>query len=197
MAEMKKITITVDDVKNAEDYIPVAQKEVMARLIADLCVEQHTHKDEDVPTMMRENRMRRQQFLMGVFSSCYLKKEYELEELHYKNDKGKIIGQKCNFFMTVADYDMWAGSHVINQLERMKRSQKEVSDKIYDMLYDFKLFENMLYGAIKDELERRNDPCKRVSEMLRYAVSSEALETMKQEISEAKAAIAGAVTDGK
>ena len=69
--------------------------------------------------------------------------------------------------MQLSEYDDWAGSHVINQLERLKKDKtKKVSNTVYDLLYDYKAFEGMIFGAIRDELEARNDALHRAAAVL-------------------------------
>ena len=60
----------------------------------------------------------------------------------------------------------------MNQLERLKK-EKQVANKVYDLLYDFKAFELILNGAIHDEIEMANDPAIRIAEVLAVQTTPE------------------------
>lgn len=170
---MYSINLTEEDVLEAKTYTPIAHKEAMTRLMAQLCIER-ANEAEDTPWLgrYRENRMRRQQFLMGVLAQWYLGKNIELSQW----EAGEYASQTIPYCMSPAECDRWSGSHVLNQLERLKQSKEQgVKDQVYDLLSDFKLFENMLMGAIRDELERRNDSLGRVKELFEAELSPETL----------------------
>ena len=193
MAEMKKIVITTEDIQNAESYIPVTLKEAAVRMMATLCIEEAKGEKEaqglTLPTIYRENRLHRQQFAMGILAGFYLKKPYRMAKLQYIDGKGETHAEDINYMMDTEELDIWAGSHVMNQLERIKKKRDGCADKVYDLLYDLKGFENMLTGAIRDELERRNDPLRRMMELFGQAVSADALAALQKNLDGAKAAV--------
>ena len=201
MAEMKKIVITTEDIQNAESYIPVTLKEAAVRMMATLCIEaSDSGKEADglpMPPIYRENRMRRQQFTMGILAGFYLKKRYRMAKLQYRDKKGETREEPINYMMDTEELDNWAGSHVMNQLERIKKKRDGCADKVYDLLYDLKGFENMLTGAIRDELERRNDPLRRMMELFGQAVSADALAALQKNLDGAKAAVKEAMDEVK
>lgn len=193
MAETKKIVITTEDIQRAESYMPVAMKEAAVRMMATLCIDEVAPgKERDglpAPLFFRENRLHRQQFFMGVLAGFYLKKPYRMAKLQYIDGKGETRKEDLNYMMDTEELDIWAGSHVMNQLERIKKKRDGCADKVYDLLYDLKGFENMLAGAIRDELERRNDPLRRMMELFGQAVSAEALAALQKNLDGAKAAV--------
>ena len=201
MAEMKKIVITTEDIQNAESYIPVTLKEAAVRMMATLCIEEaDCGKEADglpMPPIYRENRMRRQQFTMGILAGFYLKKRYRMAKLRYKDGKGETHTEDINYMMDTEELDNWAGSHVMNQLERIKKKRDGCADKVYDLLYDLKGFENMLTVAIRDEMERRNDPLRRMMELFGQAVSADALAALQKNLDGAKAAVKEAMDEVK
>lgn len=199
------LTITVDDVKQAASYLPAEKKLAMAELMVGLILEKQERNDGQsfaAPPVWRENRMKKQQFLMGVLATQYFGKSTELQVLRYRGDDGEIKDKPVPMFMSVDALNEWAGSHVMNQLERLKKKHGEISDKLFDLLYDFRAFEQMLNGAIRDELEARNDPIDRISQVLTQQVSEEALRALKEQIAESTHTIAEALpgkneTEGK
>ena len=148
------INITEQDVLDAETYVPIGTKEQFTRAIAFLCLEPvEVRTDEDsedyLPLMFRENKKLKAQYLMGVLAML-LKKPFTSQKL--------ASGEELTGCMDEPEYDAWASSHVMNQLERMKKGKNgPVVNSLFDLLYEYKAFEFMLTGAIRDELEERND----------------------------------------
>lgn len=152
------VNITEDDILGATDYIPISVKEEFTRAVAFLCLEpvEVKYDDAPLPTMFRENKKIKAQYLMGILATL-LQKEFAVQKL--------ASGEDLPMCMDEADYDRWAVSHVMNQLERLKKCKNPaVVNKLFDLLYDYKAFELMLTGAIKDELEVRNDMFNRAME---------------------------------
>ena len=172
------IVITKEDIQSARAYMPLALKAEIASQIAAWCVQPTEIKDENgdaLPPIWQENRALRQLFVLGVFGRFYLRKDFATQSIKLTKD-GKPVGmQDVDYYMDVDAYDEWAESHVLNQIERLKldKRDKEISDKCYDILYDFKAFEAMTYGAIKDEIEEKNDLVKRAAEYIEVRLSKE------------------------
>lgn len=181
---MAEINITREDIERAKDYLPLDIKETMVRLMAPLCLEQVRNPNSSgarpLPDIVRESRKMRQQCLMGVFAQWYMGRKIEMQIASYVDNDGKTQEKPINYCMSADEYDKWAGSHVMNQMERWKRAKNTVSNKVYDIMYDFKAFENMLLGAIRDEIDARNDPALRMMQMMDAQASPETLrETLK------------------
>lgn len=152
------VTITEAEVLKSATYVGIAIKEQFTRAVAFVCIEPVNveYDGQSLPTMFRENKKIKAQYLMGTLATL-LQRDFPVQKL--------ASGEELSGCMDEAEYDAWAGSHVMNQLERMKRSKNgEVVNKVFDLLYDFKAFEIMLNGAIKDELEVRNDMLNRAME---------------------------------
>ena len=175
------VTITKQDILNANTYMPLGMKTQLARQIAQWCMEEEPG-EAGTPSIWRESRARRQLFFYGLFGRFYLKKDFACGTVEYIED-GETKETEIDYFMTVAEYDEWAGSHVMNQLERLKRD-KEISDRIYDLLYDLKALEGTIYGAVRDELEKRNDPVKRLSMMVAAETGTAYLKSNLAEIND-------------
>ena len=75
----------------------------------------------------------------------------------------------------------------MNQLERLKKVKNtEVVNKLFDVLYEYKATEFMLTGAIKDELEIRNDPFNRAMQWFTLSAADAGVkEIVKMAVSEA------------
>ena len=111
-------------------------------------------------------------YLMAVLAS-YLHIGYETDERDER-------------LMSIADYNRWAGSHVLNQIDRFKRDS-EARDKCYDLLYDFREFEKLLSAQIYGLLNVQNDIVMRQSEQMSTAVKElPQLLTELKEMQEAK-----------
>lgn len=160
------ITITEKDIENAETYVDISTKERYTRDVAFLCLEPvsvQVDEGEVLPTMFRENKKIKAQYLMGALATM-LQRPFESEHLS--------TGEELTGCMAEAEYDLWAQSHVMNQLERLKKVKNaEVVNKLFDVLYEYKAFELLLTGAIKDELEVRNDPFNRAMQWFTMSVA--------------------------
>jgi hypothetical protein len=65
--------------------------------------------------------------------------------------------------MSDACFDRWAGSHVFNQLERLKRDA-ELRDKVFDLLADYKDLEKRFSAQLAGLLTVQNDSVVRQSQ---------------------------------
>lgn len=188
------ITITEEELLKANTYMSIAAKESLTRYAAELCVEPveiATSSGEAVPPRYRENRRLRQQFLYGILARYYLQRSFKEQEIEYTNPKtGAKALTAVRQLMDTEDYDEWAGSHVINQIERFKRGHsQEAANAAFDLLYDFKALEMMFLGAIRDELEKQNDFLPRVSDLLASQITPDSLQAMLGDIENMQAQI--------
>lgn len=178
MATEYEVTITAEDIANAMTFMPLASKEVLTRSMAVFCVEPVEVKGTDgepLPTMFRENRKLRHQIQMGILATM-LNRNFELQSVKYRTEEG-TAEEKLSWCMDAAEYDKWASSHVVNQLERLKKCKdSETVNKVFDLLYDYKATELMLSGAIRDELEARNDVLNRAMQYLTNAAVQSAMD---------------------
>lgn len=166
------INITEQDILNAADYINIGVKEEFTRAVAFVCLEpvEVQYDGASLPTMFRENKKIKAQYLMGTLATL-MGKPFEAQKLK--------SGEELSGCMSEDDYNLWASSHVMNQLERMKKSgSKTAVNKLFDLLYDYKAFEMMLTGAIKDELEVRNDPFNRAMQFFSNASLQAAMDSL-------------------
>lgn len=141
-----KIEITKEMLERAEDYIPQEEKEAWIGENATKCFDRLaiTVGEDPMPPMYMVNTGRRNRYLMAFLVKRYFKRYCETEI-------------KDDHLMTVKEYDRWAGSHVMGQLDRWKHDVA-VRDKCYDLLYDFHDLEKQFAAQINGLLAAQNDP---------------------------------------
>lgn len=165
------IKLTEQQIEKAESYVGLQQKEEFVEACMKQClasVEVSLGGEDPMPTMFMESTFMKSKYLMCAFAKLYLKEEVEAEE-------------GDTWLMTTEAYDEWAGSHVFNQLERMK-DKKELRDKCFDILKDYRDLERRLTTAVKGYMAVINDPINRMFQKLYEQTSEEALEQKKQEV---------------
>lgn len=163
-----EIIITKELLSGARDYIPDAVKEAWTAENAPKCFDKLaiTADGEAMPPMYMANSSLKARYLMGAFVGLYLGLDFEPED------------EEHPALMSVAEYDRWAGSHVFNQVERMKRFM-EIRDKCFDILSDYRDLEKRFHAMIGSLLTVQNDSVIRQNEMTNAAVK-ELPEIMKQ-----------------
>lgn len=180
------VTITQEDVKKAKSYIPAETKEALARLMAQLCtriVENDASTEEaPLPPWRVEDRLRRLQCLNGVLCAFYFGGSFEKEKLTFRKEDGSGTEEReIEGVMSLEALNDWCEGHPRNQLERLKK-EKNVANKVYDILDDFKLFEILLDRAIREELDMQNDPAIRIATMLAMQMNPVSLKETLEEI---------------
>ena len=181
-----KIVITPEIVKSATDYIPLMKKQEMAETIAQKCIVKvlmkYTEKGDGtdsvpMPDRYQEYHMYTNLYLMGVLAHEYLHIPYE------GDGTGKEIIDYENLKMPANVYDQWGASHVLNQLEQMK-TDRELREKVFDLLNDYKDFRWMLAHEIDILLGHNNDVVTRMMQALGASIKEMAADSM-QELGEA------------
>ena len=166
------IIITVNDIQNAKDYIPVVERQELIEKIAPKCIVKvrtsyiPTGATESVPIPDRfqEYGMLTSLYLMGVLAVKYLNKEFE--------------GCDESLQMPANLYDEWAGSHVLSQIEAM-RSDKTVHDKACHLLQDFYAFRTALYREIETNLGHQNDIVWRLLDAFKGIITENVTEALQ------------------
>lgn len=149
-----KITLARAMIESARDYIPLAVKEAWVAENAPKCFDKLaiTADSEPMPPMYMCNTGRKSRYLMAALVGLYFGQDYNAES------------EENPALMTVEDYDRWAGSHVLNQVERWKR-EPDLRDKCFDILSDYKNLEKRFSAQITALLTVQNDPVIRQNEM--------------------------------
>lgn len=187
------ITISTDIIKQAKSYVPVSEKQTVSRAIAFFCCEavqpNMASSMDGLPKltmMVQENRKLRQQFQMGLLAD-YLGAEYNVDFVRLPGENGETVEQPLSHCMAEEGYDLWASSHVMNQLERLKKvKEHEVADKVFDILYDYKNYENMISAAIRDYMEQMNNGFNRVAEYISLFATEEVAQAVTKSLMESK-----------
>lgn len=177
-----KIVITPEIVKSATDYIPLMKKQEMAETIAQKCIVKvlmkYTEKGDGtdsvpMPDRYQEYHMYTNLYLMGVLAHEYLHIPYE------GDGTGKEIIDYENLKMPANVYDQWGESHVLNQLEQMK-TDRELREKVFDLLNDYKDFRWMLAHEIDILLGHNNDVVTRMMQALGASIKEMAADSMQE-----------------
>ena len=144
--------ITKGMILEAHDYVTNAAKDSWVDRVAPNCFNRLSISadDEQLPAMYMVNASLKSRYLMSALVSLYLGVTYDAE------DDDPLL-------MTEAEYDKWACSHAICQIDRWKRDA-DVRDKCFDLLYDYHELEKRLSSQITGLLTVQNDPVVRQSQ---------------------------------
>lgn len=166
-----RIIITPEMLEKASDYIPLLERQEMLESIARVCVVKVkmevklTGSTETVsmPERYQEHRIMTKMCLMGVLALKYLHVDYD--------------GDDRSLQMPANIYDQWAGSHVLNQIEKLK-SDKTVGEKAFRILKDYRDFCNDLYREIDILLGHQNDVVYRLMDAMNASIRQTAMEAL-------------------
>ena len=151
---MDYITITAEDIANAKVYLTQLEKAQFIDIVATNCFDRvnitagENSAEIALPPMYKENTFMKARYLMGMLVRSYLGREFE-----------PVEGD--GYLMSQDDYDRYAGGHIINQIERFK-SNAELRDKCFDLLYDYRDLEKRLNTEIYGLLQCMNDSTTRL-----------------------------------
>lgn len=163
MAQKKQPFIIDEEmIKKATSYIPLATKKAIAIALADACLVAVDKTTENIATETQLPIPQLYREECGA-KSLYLTYYFLTEYLHIKlSDE-----------FTEEEYDYYASSHIFNQLERFKTADKEIKDKVFDILYDYKELKKMLDTEIFNLKESRNNGLDRVQSYIDLFASPE------------------------
>ena len=138
-----------------------------------------------MPPFYKENASIKLKYMMGALLRLYLGVDTEAQD---ENDP-------CG--MSDGEYDEYAACFPMSQIERLKRGtkDKELQDKIYDLLADYKSTEKLLNAECYGLLPAMNDALSRFQMMLNAQTTPEIMselqktvEGVQRELEEYKAA---------
>ncbi len=178
----EKFKITPEIMKNANTYISIGMKELIASDLARACVKEtykiKNHEDNSqyqsdygLSPMYCESPSSKARVMMTVLMSFYL----------------NLWGDDKAFLCDISEYDDLASAHVLNQIERFKSG--EYREKAFDLLADYKETEKYLNSAIYSVLRELNDPAKRILDALGNMASAEMMQNTLNQIQEYQAGI--------
>ena len=166
----KRFIVTEEMVRGAADYLPLSKKVAIAKAIAPSCIIKSKTAEQNqkgleflaLPTLWVDDMESKSLYAMSVLLMEYLKVTIPDDF----SDK---------------DYDRYASSHILNQLERFK-SNAELKDKVFDLLNDYRDFKKILDTEIFNEKEVRNDSVERLSAAISIVSNPENIAKMKDEL---------------
>ena len=178
-----EFTLTKEMLQGAKTYMPLATKQTLAQEVAYACVRPMKRvkwdgihilpQDEDVPDtptslpdLMEEDIALKMCLLQNVLLSYYFDIEMDPGEDAY------------------ATFDYYAGSHLLNQLERFK-SDRDVKNIAFDLTEDWREFKKMVDTIIYNYKMAANDPLKRFDAMLTVFSSPENIKAVVAELQKA------------
>lgn len=173
---MERFTITEEVLKNASDYAKLADKTAFVDYCTRRCITQVTVSlgmetgNDAMPDMWMEDTFLKSRYLMTAFAVLYL-----------GLDPKGMTEEGDEWLMEAGQYDRFAGSHVFNQLERMK-GNAELRDKVFDLLRDYRDLEKRLNTSVYGMLNVMNDPANRFSQKMAMDTSQTSLEEMQKEL---------------
>lgn len=180
--------ITRDMIRNARTYLNIGAKQRLAEQIAGWVVQPVEMNQDDVfsiPPIYKENRALKNMLMMGILCKFYLQMEFDCDKIRFVDTDGNLIEEKpIDYYPTMEAFDDMASSAIMNQLERMKKYDKEIINTIFDFMYDYKTLEQMVNAEIKDYLAKKNDVISRAVNMLELLVSEKNLEKMQNTLTE-------------
>ena len=180
--------ITRDTIKNARTYLNIGAKQRLSEQIAGWVVQPVEMNQDDVfsiPPIYKENRALKNMLMMGILCKYYLQMEFDCDKIRFVDTEGNLIEEKpIDYYPTMEAFDDMASSAIMNQLERMKKCDKEIINTIFDFMYDYKTLEQMVNAEIKDFLAQKNDVISRAVNMLELLVSEKNLEKMQNTLTE-------------
>ena len=170
---MEKFTITKEIIEKATDYIPLAEKQAIAKVIAENSIEPIEMSVLSVQadsTLALPQRYEENWLLKKLYLAQYFLTEY----LHIESSE--------NF--SVKDYDNFFNAHPFEQLERLKRN-KEIADKVFDILADYGELKKLTEVEIYNAKAARNDTLERFLAGITVLSTPENLEAMVKELKKA------------
>ena len=180
--------ITRDMIRNARTYLNIGAKQRLSEQIAGWVVQPVEMNQDDVfsiPPIYKENRALKNMLMMGILCKFYLQMEFDCDKIRFVDTDGNLIEEKpIDYYPTMEAFDDMASSAIMNQLERMKKYDKEIINIIFDFMYDYKTLEQMVNAEIKDYLAQKNDVISRTVNMLELLVSEKNLEKMQNTLTE-------------
>lgn len=179
---MENWKITEKDMEKARSYVPMAEKINFSHRVADKCrlAVKMGYSDAEqsgtLPDMFMENTEKKVRFLLGALVKLYLGGSFDGAE-----DEDLLLSQD--------DFDRAAQNHLLNQIERLK-SEKNVRNKCFDLLQDYKLLEKMANAELYATLQVQNDPASRLIAFFQTATAPGSIRKLQDEAEKIKGEVA-------
>ena len=135
-----------------------------------------TENGDPLPPFYKESALRKHRYMTTALLKLYLRIQLEQAE---------ELGP-----WEIADesYECASRSFLMSQLERIKKrtADKELQDKIYDLLADYKLLEKLLNAECYGMLPAMNDTVSRFQMMMTSQATPEVMESLMKATDEMK-----------
>lgn len=176
---MENVKLTREKLLSMRDYVPLTEKMQFVAEAADGCFDRMELKISGgadslpMPPMYKDNTSIKSRMLMGAFVKLYLEEAFETD------------GENP-WLMSVPDYDRFCGSHIFNQIERMKAEGGEVRDKAFDVLSDWRDLEKRFNTEVYNLMQVMNEPVSRIMMAMQMQTTPEAMQGLKEELESVK-----------
>lgn len=170
--------LTEEELLQANTYVPLMEKVKFVNAVAEKCVEKLNIQAEAnneitaMPPLYKESMERKSRYLMGALVKLYLRSSFSSED----NDE---------WLMSLADYDYYAGSHIFNQLERLK-SNHAVRNQCFDIIQDYRDLEKRLNNEVYGLLQTVNEPVTRILSHISTSTTPDAMKDAMEQLEQAQ-----------
>ena len=197
MEAMETYIITEEQMANVSTYVPLRAKTEWVQVVAPYCIDKvevtasqdNGGEDLAMPPMYKENTERKSQFLMGVLVRLYLHGTWEIDESDRKEEiNDDVTRDYRTWLIPIDEYDKWAGGHIWGQIDKY-RSNKDLRNRCYDLLNDYKDLERRLNAEIYDTIRIMNDPATRQITAQQIQMTPEFIENTINELKMAQEAL--------
>lgn len=184
MENVKDIRLTEEHLRDvAVSYVSMRDKEEFIKDVSPRCfdrMEIGTENGDPLPPFYKESAVRKHRYMTAALMKLYLRVEYGTET---EGDPWSITDE---------DYEAASRSFLISQLERIKKrtADKELQDKIYDLLADYRLLEKLLNAECYGMLPAMNDAVSRFQMLMEAQTTPEAMEALMKSVEETKRELA-------
>ena len=172
---MIKVEITTETIERANSYVDLLTKTEFAKYVSQRMFDSLKVTADDgknggkvLPSLNKLNAGLRKRYLMGAFVKLYLMQDYD-----------PVEGDDA--LMSQDDYDNYAGSHIFNEMNRLK-SNSAIRDKVFDILSDFKELTEIVDTETEGILAALNDPVSRIYMTLTQMATPEEISGLLDDI---------------
>lgn len=187
---MEYFIITEELIRDkARSYVPVKEKQDFVNAVSGLCFDtlniSATTGDSATPPLYKENPVKKQKYLSAAIAKLYLGEGFTQ------------ASEDDPWTMTDEDYDFFSAVRPLSQIERIRRGTKdrEIQDKCFDLMQDFKDLREMLNSEIHGLMRAMNDTLARFQMLQAVQATPEYLAEKKEEIERLKGEIESYMSD--
>lgn len=174
---MEHFIITKEMIKNAKTYMPLANKEIIAKTIASKCIEPAKIDEQNkigrtflaLPQLKKENIVLKQILFLNVFLGFYFN-----VDIPDKTESGED-------YNAYDRHDFYAGGDIYNQVDRFK-TDLEVKNIVFALMSDFRDFKKIVESEIYNLKTIANDSLDRFVAAIAVLGNPENIKSLIEEI---------------